>query len=379
MASAAKVHAWEISSIKAFAESKGDYVIPSTYHSMTESHDDVADELADSIPVIDLSLLTSKDPEIHAKAVSELGKACAEWGFIMVSIRVDASRVSYITVSVSFLLAYTLRNHGIPEKLMEELMNKAVEFHYLPVEEKMEFDDKGKSHNSPIRYGTSFNPHAEKVHYWRDYLKVITSPEFNFPNKPPGYRDLAFDYCRKIRSVGRKLLEGISESLGLESNSIIESTGYDSGFQTFVANFYPPCPQPHLAQGMPSHSDHGLMTFLIQNGIGGLQIKHDGKWINVNPLPNSLPVILGDHLEVVSNGRYPGVIHRAILNNQDNRISLVVGNGPALDKQIGPVPELLSENEKPLFKGITFNQYFRVQQNTPLADKSTLDAIRLNA
>ncbi|KAK7350996.1 hypothetical protein VNO77_10108 [Canavalia gladiata] len=354
---AKKVHAWEISSIKEFAESNGASVIPSTYHSVTEGHDDAADELTDSIPVIDLSLLTSKDPEIHAKAVHELGKACAEWGFFMVSVRVDASR---------------LTNHEIPEKLME----KALEFHYLPVEEKIElFDDKGKSPYTPIRYGTSFSAQAEKVHYWRDYLKVITSPEFNFPNKPP---ELAFEYTRKIGGAVRKLVEGISESLGLESNTIIESTGYDSGFQILAVNFYPPCPEPHLAQGLPPHSDQGFATLIMQNGIGGLQVKHDGKWVNVNPVPNSLAVVMGDQLEVLSNGKYCSVVHRAILNNKDTRMSLVVSNGPALDKEIGPMPEILSENEKPLFKRYKYREYFHVQQQTRFADKSSLEAVRLH-
>ena len=80
-----KVHASDISSIKAFAESNGASPIPSTYYSLAEPRDDVAGELAASIPVIDFSLLTSDDPQIHAKAVQELGKACAQWGFFMVT------------------------------------------------------------------------------------------------------------------------------------------------------------------------------------------------------------------------------------------------------------------------------------------------------
>lgn len=100
--------------------------------------------------------------------------------------------------------------------------------------------------------------------------------------------------------MARKLIEGISESLGLESNSIIESTGFDSGLQIMAVNFYPPCPQPHLALGLPPHSDLGFFTFLFQNGIGGLQIKHEGKWVNVDPLPNSLLVNIGDQLEVIT-------------------------------------------------------------------------------
>ena len=65
-------------------------------------------------------------------------------------------------------------------------MKKSNEFHNLPPEEKKEFADKGPL--TPIRHGTSFHPEAEKVHYWRDYLKVMTLPEFNFPHKPQGYK-----------------------------------------------------------------------------------------------------------------------------------------------------------------------------------------------
>jgi len=111
-------------------------------------------------------------------------------------------------------------------------------------------------------------------------------------------REVAFEYSQKITGVARKLIQGISESLGLESNSIIESSGFDSGLQIMAVNLYPPCPQPHLALGLPAHSDVGFLTFLIQNGIGGLQVKHEGKWVNVNPIPNCLVVNIGDQLEV---------------------------------------------------------------------------------
>lgn len=177
-----KVHTSNISSIKAFAESNGTSLIPSNYHSLTEHGDiiDVADEIAASIPIIDFSLLTSDDPQIHTKAVHELAKACSEWGFFM------------------------LTNHGIPESLMEELMKKSLEFHDLPVEEKKEFGDNGEPF-SPIRHGTSFHLPAESVHFWRDYLKVLTSPQFNFPHKPPGYREVAFEYSQKNHMGGKEI------------------------------------------------------------------------------------------------------------------------------------------------------------------------------
>ena len=100
------------------------------------------------------------------------------------------------------------------------------------------------------------------------------------------------------------LLEGISQSLGLEANYIRNSLKLESGLQLFAANLYPPCPQPDLAMGLPPHSDHGLLTLLIQNGISGLQIQHKGKWVNVNAIPNSFFVNTCDHLEVRKHFKY---------------------------------------------------------------------------
>ena len=97
-----------------------------------------------------------------------------------------------------------------------------------------------------------------------------------------------------------ELLKAISESLGFEQSYIEKAMNLKSGFQLFAANLYPPCPQPELAMGIPAHTDHGLLTLLIENEIGGLQIQHNGKWFHVNPLPNSFLVNTGDHLEVNS-------------------------------------------------------------------------------
>ena len=47
-----------------------------------------------------------------------------------------------------------------------------------------------------------------------------------------------------------------------------------------------------------SHSDHGFLTLLIENEVGGLQVEHKGKWFNANAIPNSFLVNTGDQLEV---------------------------------------------------------------------------------
>lgn len=69
---------------------------------------------------------------------------------------------------------------------MSSLMSRVQEFFDLPAEEKREYADTHPM--NPIRYGTSFNPKVEDVKYWRDYVKIVTHPEFHCPAKPPKLR-----------------------------------------------------------------------------------------------------------------------------------------------------------------------------------------------
>ena len=84
----------------------------------------------------------------------------------------------------------------------------------------------------------------------------------------------------------------------MEPCYIEKAMNFEKGLQLFVANFYPPCPEPELAMGLPPHSDHGLLSLVTQNGIGGFQLQHNGMWVNVNAVPNSLLVNLSDQIEV---------------------------------------------------------------------------------
>ncbi|KAK7385348.1 hypothetical protein VNO78_31064 [Psophocarpus tetragonolobus] len=127
----------------------------------------------------------------------------------------------------------------------------------------------------PIRYGTSFNLMVDKNLFWRDYLKCHVHPHFYVPSKPPGFRETVDEYITKNREMVGELLKGISLSIGLEENYIHKRLNLDLGSQLLIVNFYPPCPKPELAMGLPAHTDHGLLTLLMENNFGGLQIQHN--------------------------------------------------------------------------------------------------------
>ncbi|MBA0782678.1 hypothetical protein Gotri_000528, partial [Gossypium trilobum] len=78
------------------------------------------------------------------------------------------------------------------------------------------------------------------------------------------------------------------------------------------------CIHHGVARSQP-HTDHGLLTLLIQNDTVGLQVLHKDKWVNIHPIPNSFLANNGDHIEILSNGKYRSFLHRAVVNHRDVR------------------------------------------------------------
>lgn len=104
------------------------------------------------------------------------------------------------------------------------------------------------------------------------------------------------EYCKSVRELALRILEAISESLGLESDFMNKVLG--SHAQHMAINYYPPCPQPELTYGLPGHKDPNVITLLLQDGVSGLQVLRDGKWVAISPEPYNLVINLGDQIQV---------------------------------------------------------------------------------
>ncbi|KAK6945780.1 Isopenicillin N synthase-like, Fe(2+) 2OG dioxygenase domain [Dillenia turbinata] len=186
------------------------------------------------------------------------------------------------------------------------------------------------------------------------------------------------EYCKRVRGVYGELSRGISENLGLDESYIHNTLKVEDGFQILIGNLYPPSPQPELSMGLPPHSYHGFLTLLIESQIGGLQIQHNHKWINVKAIPNFFLVNTGSQLEILSNGKYKSNVHRATVNNKATRVSIAVANGPSLEDIVGPAPELIdNESNPPRYMPMKYKDYMELQQSNRLDGKTCLDHVKI--
>ena len=105
------------------------------------------------------------------------------------------------------------------------------------------------------------------------------------------------EWDREVERVGGVVLDLIGEGLGLSDGRLRELTCLEG--RTLVGHYYPPCPQPELTVGLAAHADPGALTVLLQDHIGGLQIRSSaGVWVDVKPVPGAIVINVGDLLQV---------------------------------------------------------------------------------
>ncbi|KAH0744822.1 hypothetical protein KY290_032815 [Solanum tuberosum] len=307
-----------------------------------------------SIPDIDMSGLNGPD-EQRLSTIHAISSACAQWGFFRVT------------------------NHGIKTSTMDEMLKVIEEFFNLPLEEKMRYCSENVM--DPVRYGTSLNTTRKHALHWRDFLRhyggLVSHTYHLWPDNPPTYKDVAKEYLKEVWQLAVIIFGAISEGLGLDPDYIESSLG-DEGTQLIISNYYPACPEPNKTLGLAPHSDHGGLTIVMDNGIPGLQIKRNQTWYSVPSIPGTFVVNLGDFLEVLSNGKYKSVEHRAIVSAEAVRISIAVGHGPEMDAIVQPASPLIKEKSESKYRPIVYKDYIRAQQSTIKRGKSALDEIMNN-
>ncbi|KAJ1433721.1 Oxoglutarate/iron-dependent dioxygenase [Sesbania bispinosa] len=268
-------------------------------------------------------------------------------------------------------------NHGISTKLLEEMLVAAREFHELPLELKVEYYSRDLT--KKVKYRSNFDLYQSKYVNWRDTLKCVLSPEPLDPQElPPVCRDVIMEFSKQVQILGSLLFELLSEALGLKP-SHLKDMDCTKG-HLILCHYYPSCPEPELTLGTSRHSDPDFLTILLQDHIGGLQVLNQNQWIDVHPIPGALVVNIGDVLQFISNDKFKSVEHRVLANHRGPRVSVACFF--TLDHQpstriYGPIKELLSEDNPPVYREILLQDFNAHYNNKGLDGNSALAQFRL--
>lgn len=173
--------------------------------------------------------------------------------------------------------------------------------------------------------------------------------------------DIVKRYEDAMNKLAGKLMWLLMASLGISKDDL-QWAGPSGDFKgtsgALQMNSYPTCPDPDRAMGLAAHTDSTLLTILHQNNISGLQVFHEGTgWVMVPPVAGALVVNIGDLLHILSNGLYPSVLHRAVVNRTQERFSVAYLYGPPGNVKISPHAKLVGPGRPALYRPVTWNEY----------------------
>jgi isopenicillin N synthase-like dioxygenase len=276
------------------------------------------------VPIIDVTGLANGTPGRWAGA-AELGKACRESGFFYVV------------------------GHGVDESLQERLRELSREFFAQDVSTKLQIRMAlgGRAWRGYFRVGdelTSGKPDQKEGLYFGTELPAdhplvqagtpLHGPNL-FPAEPAGLREAVLDYMAALTRLGHRLLAGLALSLDLEESYFADRYTADPLTLFRIFN-YPPPSDPGL-WGVGEHTDYGLLTILLQDDAGGLEVKSRSGWVSAPPVPGSFVCNLGDMLDRMTQGLFRSTPHRVRNPAPRNRLSFPFFFDPNFFARVQPI------------------------------------------
>ncbi|KAG6405026.1 hypothetical protein SASPL_132606 [Salvia splendens] len=297
-----------------------------------------------AIPVVDLS---------HSGAKTLIVEACKELGFFKVV------------------------NHRISMDFVTQLESEAMKFFKLPPPEKAK-----SGPPNPFGYGSKvIGPNGDVG--WVEYLLFSTNPDLasrNPSSAATGISEtlwkMANEYVSAVREMACEVLEMIADELEIPTREalsrLIRNQKSDSCFRI---NHYPARPNLQALTGRSligfgEHTDPQIISVLRSNDASGLQISGGGgtRWVAVPPDRAAFFFIVGDSLQVMTNGRLRSVKHRVVAESVRARVSMIYFGGAPLTEKITALEGVMEEGEESLYREFTWCEYKESTYKSRLGD-----------
>jgi isopenicillin N synthase-like dioxygenase len=299
-----------------------------------------------SVPVIDLAAP-------HEIVVATIAEACRDWGLFQVT------------------------GHGVAAQEIERMIATARAYFGLPREAKRK---QLRSRDNPWGFYD-----RELTKEQRDRKEVFDigpdaggfapGPDDPFegatpwPDAPPALEPVMRNWFSVMSNVSARLVALIGEGLGGGGDM---ARAFAPAHTSYLRlNFYPlgdPLAEETGSEarlGIHHHTDAGALTVLLQDGVSGLQVHHQGHWHDVEPIPGAFTINIGDMVQVWSNDLYRAPPHRVLASEGAERISIPFFYNPAYSAEIRPLIGT------PHYRPLNWGEFRRRRADGDFADYGT--------
>lgn len=286
-----------------------------------------------SLPVIDLAELG--DSTQYSEAHARLAKIARDTGF------------------------FYLVGHGIGLEKVAYLWELTRAFFALPAQEKVPIAIRNTRHfrgySGVGEEITRLKPDLrEQIDFGEELPSVPMGPETpvwwglqgpnQWPEALPELKPAVTEWTASLQKVATQLLRAFLVSLG-QSPDALDALVAEPLNNRMKIIHYPGQENDVSNQGVGAHKDGGLLTLLLQDNVGGLQVQTpDGGWIDAPPVEGAFVINIGEMLELATNGYLRANVHRVVSPRAGvSRYSIAYFFSPSLHASEIPLLKLPGE------------------------------------
>ncbi|XP_028770957.1 gibberellin 20 oxidase 3-like [Neltuma alba] len=307
-------------------------------------------------PFIDLAEFMNGDDETRARACELVRDACMKHGLFQVT------------------------SHGVDPLLIREAYEEIDSIFGMPYEKKMvAARNRGAVKGYLGTFDENFSSKVPFKEIYSLHYSNVGSDSQVIDHFKSAYGDLLPDrtgkvyerYCEAMKELCGVVMEVIAMSLGVDRSHFKEY--FKDGGGILRCSLYRPCDNSNLSIAKGPHSDPVCITILHQDQDFGLEVLMDGKWLVCQRHPEAFVVNLGDTFQALSNGKYRGCVHRAMVLKEHERRSLAYFVVPNRDKTVKPPELIFGEKEERKYPDFQWSDMFTFTQIYYTADTETLN------
>ena len=242
---------------------------------------------------------------------------------------------------------------GVPPPLDAAVMTAAREFFALPDAEKRSLAIANSPH---FRGYTVLGGEITKgVSDWREQLDVgpeeaaavvtrsdppwrrLRGPN-QWPTSLPAMRPAVLDWMSAMDRVGLAVLRALALGLGKPLHHFDDVVLPRGDPHLKIIRYPEQQREANTGQGVGMHHDSGLVSFVLQDDVGGLQVELDGELVDATPTPGTYVMNLGEMLQAATNGYLRATKHRVQSPPSGReRLSVAYFFHPRLDAVFAPI------------------------------------------
>jgi isopenicillin N synthase-like dioxygenase len=288
------------------------------------------------IPVVDIAAFLADETSDAALAfVDELTTACHEIGFVQ------------------------LTGHGVDAALEERVHEVSRQFFALPEPDRLEIA------NTNTRYFRGYTrlgmEHTNGVSDWRDQIDigpehepVETGPDDpawmrlrgpnQWPSAVPELRPVVTEWMAQMDRVGQAVMRALAIGLGQPADLFESVITPDPEVLVKIIRYPAQDAAADTGQGVGPHHDSGLLSFIHQDDVGGLEVLVGDAFVSAPKIPGAYVLNLGEMLQLATHGYLRATRHRVVSPPPGvERISVAYFFNPCMESTLAPIdlpPEL---------------------------------------